>query len=88
MAEKTHRRLRITRSIFLNREHAEAGSIHDVPNALAQRLIGEGSAEPHFEEGEEMDSAPTTVNRMAVPENRDPQTKQVAPAPPKVVPKK
>jgi hypothetical protein len=42
---KTHRRVKLVRSIVLSGEHAEAGSVHDVPVALAQRLVGEGSAE-------------------------------------------
>jgi hypothetical protein len=87
MPEKTHRRLRLTRSIILNQEHAEEGSIHDVPRALAQRLIGEGSAEAHLEEGEEPEAAPTSVNRMAAPDHPDLQSKQVAPARPKNGPK-
>jgi hypothetical protein len=81
MSDKTHKKLKLTRSLILNRDHAEAGSIHHVPNALAQRLIGEGSA---VQDGEEQDDAPTTVNRMESPSNRDPETKQLAPAPPKV----
>ena len=44
-APKTHKRVKLVRSIVLSGEHAEAGSVHDVPNALAQRLVGEGSAE-------------------------------------------
>jgi hypothetical protein len=81
MEEKTHKRLVLTRALLLNREHAEKGSIHDVPNATAQRLIGEGSAE--LADGE-VPETNASVNRMAAPSNRDPQTKQVAPAPPKV----
>ena len=40
MAEQTHKRVKLTRSIILNQEHAGAGSVHEVPRALAQRLIG------------------------------------------------
>jgi hypothetical protein len=76
---KTHKGVRLTRSIVLNGEHAEKGSEHEVPNALAQRLVGEGSAE-HVDPQD----APTSVNRMAAPDNADPVTKQVAPAAPKV----
>lgn len=79
MNHKTHKRLRLTRSIVLNGDHAEIGSEHEVPNSLAARLVGAGSAE-HVD-GED---APTTVNRMAAPANADPQTKQVQGAPPKV----
>lgn len=81
MVEKTHKRLVLTRSIVLNGEHADKGSTHDVPNATAIRLIGEGSAE--LAEGE-VPETNTSVNRMAAPSNRDPQSKQVAPAPAKV----
>lgn len=79
MDHKTHKRLRLTRSIILNKEHAEAGSEHEVPHALAQRLVGEGSAEYV-----DPQDTPTSVNRMAAPSNADPNTKQVAPAPAKV----
>jgi hypothetical protein len=82
--EKATKQIELTRSIILNREHAEAGSIHEVPRALAHRLIGEGSAIHHLEEGEESEGAPTSVNRMERPVNADPQRKQIAPAPPKV----
>jgi hypothetical protein len=82
--QQATKRIELTRSIILNREHAEAGSVHEVPRALAHRLIGEGSAVHHLEDGEEPETAPTSVNRMEQPESRDPQTKQVAPAPPKV----
>jgi hypothetical protein len=82
--EKATKQIELTRSIILNRKHAEAGSVHEVPRALAHRLIGEGSAVHHLEDGEEPETAPTSVNRMEQPESRDPQTKQVAPAPPKV----
>ena len=80
MAEQTHKRVKLTRSIILNREHAEAGSVHEVPRPLAQRLIGEGSAELAAGETPETNTA---VNRMEAPGDRDPQTKQVAPATPK-----
>lgn len=82
--EKKFKRIRLVRSIVLNRQHAEAGSIHDAPRVLAARLIGEGSAVEHLESGQEPEQAPTSVNRMEHVTERDPQTKQVAPAPPKV----
>jgi hypothetical protein len=78
------RRLRLTRSIMLSGEHADAGSIHDVPRTLAAHLIGEGSAVEHVEEGQKPEAASTSFNRMETPVERDPHTKQVAPAPPKV----
>lgn len=76
---KTHKRLRLTRAIVLSGEHAEEGSVHDVPNALAARLVGEGSAEhvdPQY--------AATSVNRMESPSNRDPETRRVSGPPAKV----
>lgn len=78
------RKLKLTRSIVLGGEHAEAGEVHEVGHALAQRLIGEGSAVQHLEEGEEPETGPTTVNRMAAPVNADPPTRKLAEAPPKV----
>jgi hypothetical protein len=79
MVESKTKKLRLTRSIILNKQHAEKGSVHEVPAALAQRLVGEGSAEHVDPQDPE-----TSVNRMESPSNRDPETKQVAGAPPKV----
>lgn len=76
------RRLVLTRSIVLGGEHAEEGSTHDVPRALAHRLIAEGSAVLH--DSEVQDARPTTVTRMDTPTDRDPKPRQVAPAPAKV----
>lgn len=78
------KRIKLTRSIVLGGEHADEESIHDVPSALAHRLIGEGSAVHHLEEGEEPEPTPSVVNRMEHPGNADPPPKQVRPAPPKV----
>lgn len=82
-APQTTKRLRLLRSILLNKEHAERGSEHEVPNALAQRLVGEGSAE-HMD----AQDAPTTVNRMQPTTSRDPESKPIAPAKPKGLPDK
>ncbi|MBZ5700260.1 MAG: hypothetical protein LAN84_00275 [Acidobacteriia bacterium] len=84
MADSNIKRLRLTRSIILAGEHAEAGEIHDVPRALAHRLIGEGSAVQHLEEGDEPEPAPATVNRMEHPGNADPPPQRVSGPPPKV----
>jgi hypothetical protein len=83
MADSNVKRIRLTRSIILDGEHADEGSIHDVAKPLAHRLIGEGSAVHHLEEGEAPEQAPTSVNRMETPTNRDPASKQVRPAQPK-----
>jgi hypothetical protein len=84
MADKQFKRLRLTRSIILAGEHAEEGSIHDVPHALAHRLVGEGSAEHHLEEGEEQEAGPTSVNRIVQPTNREPESRRVSGPPAKV----
>jgi hypothetical protein len=76
------RRLVLTRSIVLGGEHAEEGSTHDVPRALAHRLIAEGSAVLH--DSETPDVPAKTVTRMETPTDRDPKPRQVAPAPAKV----
>jgi hypothetical protein len=77
------RRVKLTRSVIMNGEHADAGSEHLVSPSLAQRLVGEGSAE-HVLAAGESHAAAGTVNRMAQADNADPKTEQVAPAPPKV----
>jgi hypothetical protein len=77
--EKKTKKLRLTRALILNKQHADAGSVHEVPNALAARLVGSGSAE-HVDPQD----AATAVNRMESPSNRDPETKQVSPAPAEV----
>jgi hypothetical protein len=82
------KRVRLIRSIVMNGDHAEAGEVHDVPNALAHRLIGEGSAAHHLMPGQKSPAGPTSVNRMDSPSNRDPESRRVAPAPPKVKDKK
>lgn len=76
---KATRTVQLTRSIILEGEHAEEGSEHEVPRALATRLVGEGSA--IFTDDEE---TPSSVNRMESPTNADPKSKQISPAKPKV----
>lgn len=76
------KRIRLLRSIVLSGEHEDADSIHDVTLPLAQRLIGEGSAVHHLEEGQSADPQPTSVNRMEDPSNRDPKSIRISrPAP-------
>jgi hypothetical protein len=74
------KRIRITSAILIEGEHAEVGSIHDVPGHMAAHLVGSGCAVFHVEEGEEAPGAPTTV-RMETPDNRDPKPSRVAPKP-------
>jgi|GEM_PF-3341410 len=76
---KSTRTVRLTRSIILAGEHTEEGSEHEVSRSLGHRLVGEGSAV--FTDDEETSTA---VNRMESPQSRDPESKQVAPAPAKV----
>jgi hypothetical protein len=78
------KRIKLTRSIILNREHAEEGEVHDVERALAYRLIGEGSAVHHVEEGGEPEAGPTSVNRMESPTSADPVSRRVSGKAPKV----
>jgi hypothetical protein len=78
------KKIRITRDILLGGEHAEEGSIHEVERPLAQRLIGEGSAVHHLEEGDEPETGPTTVDRMERPGNREPTSKRLSGPAPKV----
>ena len=40
------RRIRLTRSVFLDGEHAEKGSVHEVAKAIALDLIAQSSAVP------------------------------------------
>jgi hypothetical protein len=82
--EKNTRRVRLTRAVIMGGEHAEEGSVHEVSRSLAHRLVGEGSAEYHLEEGEEPETGPTTVNRMENPGNADPPPRRVVGASPKV----
>ena len=81
---KGMRRVRLVRSIILSGEHEDAESVHDVSLPLAQRLIGEGSAVQHLEEGESSDPQALTVNRMEDPENRDPKSIRISRPAPKV----
>ncbi len=71
------KKIRLTRSIILAGQHAEEGSVHEVGSSLAHRLIGEGSAEHHLEEGDEPETGPTTVNRMEHPGHGDPPPRRI-----------
>lgn len=80
------RRIRLVRSIVLSGEHEDIGSVHDATLPLAQRLIGEGSAVDHLEEGESPYEQATSVNRMEEPSNRDPKTIRISRPAPKIKP--
>lgn len=82
------KRIRLVRSIVLGGEHAETDSIHDVGRALAHRLIGEGSAIQHVEQGESPDAPAVTVNRMENPINGDPKPVRISGPKPSVRDKK
>ena len=84
MAESDTKRIRLTRAIILGGGHQEADSVHELGRALAHRLIGEGSAVQHLEEGDEPEAAPTTVNRMEHPGNADPPPRRVFSRAPRV----
>ena len=93
MTAKT-RKIKLLRDIQLKDEngvvqHAEAGSIHEVPVAFAAHRIGEGSAEPYVEDGEAPEAGPTTVDRMQIADNADPVSRRISPpVKPAVAPKK
>jgi hypothetical protein len=74
------KRIRVIHAILIEGEHAEAGSIHDVPGHMAAHLVGSGCAEFHAEDGENP-PAPATTVRMETPDNRDPKPARVAPKP-------
>jgi hypothetical protein len=82
------KKIRLTRHIILDGEHAEEGSVFNVARPLAQRLIGEGSAVEHLEEGESPEPPAGTVNRMEHPSNADPRPERVSSPAPKVRGKK
>jgi hypothetical protein len=82
--EKNTKRIRLTRAIILGGEHHESDSVHEVSRSLAHRLIGEGSAVQHLEEGEEPETGPTTVNRMENPGNADPLPRRIGGKPAQV----
>jgi hypothetical protein len=70
-------RVKLVRSIILDGEHAEEGTVHEVPRPMAHRLVGEGSAvhheNPDFPPTPEQ-TAVTTTNRMLPADTRDPAT--------------
>jgi len=80
------KRIRLTRAIVLSGEHEDIDSVHDVSLPLAQRLVGEGSAVPHVEEGQSPDAQAVTVNRMEDPSNREPRSIRISRPAPKVKP--
>ena len=70
-------KVKLVRSIILDGEHAEEGTVHEVPRPLAHKLVGEGSAvhheNPEFPPTPEQTAA-TTTNRMLPADSRDPAT--------------
>jgi len=75
------KRVKLTRAIILGGKHADIGSVHDVPPALAHRLVGEGSAEHVAREGDKPETG-VGVNRKMQADNADLETSEVEPAPP------
>jgi len=72
------KKIKLLRSIVLAGEDAEEGEVHEVQRGLANRLIGEGSAVLHLEEGDEPETGPTIVDRMERPENREPAPRRIS----------
>lgn len=72
------KKIRLTRHIILDGEHAEKDGVFIVARSLAQRLIGEGSAVEHVEEGEEPEAAATTVGSIEQSTGVDPQAQRVS----------
>jgi hypothetical protein len=78
------RNIRLTRHIILEGEHAEKDSVFSVARPLAARLIGEGSAVEHLEEGESPEPSTGVVNRIEHPTNADPKPQKLSGPAPKV----
>jgi hypothetical protein len=78
------RKIRLTRHIILDGEHAEKDSVFNVSRPLAARLIGEGSAVDHLEEGDVPEPSAGVVNRMEHPTNTDPKPEKLSGPTPKV----
>jgi hypothetical protein len=74
------KKIRITRAILIDGEHAEVGSVFSVPGHMAAQLVASSCAEHHVEDGEEA-PAPATTVRMVIPDHRDPKPARVAPKP-------
>jgi hypothetical protein len=83
-AQSNVRKVRLTRHLLMNGEHAEKGSVFSVPRNLAAALIGEGSAVPHADEGEQPETGATTVDRMERPGNADPAPQKLRGPEPRV----
>lgn len=60
------KKVRLTRSILLEGQDAEAGTIHELPLELADWLISMGSAEP-------LGVVERVVDRMLTPSHGDPR---------------
>lgn len=78
------RKIRLTRHIILDGEHAEKESVFNVARPLAARLIGEGSAVEHLDEGDTPEPSAGVVNRMEHPTNADPRPEKISGPTPKV----
>lgn len=78
------RKIRLTRHIILEGQHAEKDSVFSVARPLAARLIGEGSAVEHLDEGESPEPSAGVVNRMEHPSNADPKPEKISGPAPKV----
>lgn len=61
------KKVRLLRSVRLNGEHAEQGSVHDLPLEEADWLIAQGSAEP-------LGVVARLLDRMMTPTHGDPRS--------------
>jgi hypothetical protein len=75
------RKVRLTRSIVMSGKHAEEGSVFECPAPLAQRLVGEGSAEYHEDHADQV----AAENKLGVTvhsaHNDDPQPRKISDGP-------
>jgi len=77
------RKIRLTRSIILGGKHSDAGEVHECPTHLAQRLVGEGSAEYHADSAAEAEKENKMGLTVHTPRHDDPEPRKVSDAPAK-----
>lgn len=82
---KATRKIKLKRSIILAGEHAERGSVHEMPANEAAALVGDGSAQFHEESADDEleDNRGGVRVHDPLATNREPDIRKVADAPPK-----
>lgn len=82
---KAKRKVKLKRSVILAGEHAEKGSVHEMPANEAAALVGDGSAEFHEESADDEIEENRGGVRVHDPlaTSREPEIRKVADAPPK-----